>query len=102
MPPTTTTTVLSGDNQAPVARFDVECRRMGCRFDAAASSDPDGTVADHRWTFGDGAIGSGVQLRHNYGSPGTYTATLTVTDDAGASSSTSRTLTCVGSPALCS
>jgi PKD repeat protein len=51
-------------------------------FDGAGSRDPDGAIASHRWDFGDGASGTGVQARHRYGAPGRYEATLTVTDDA--------------------
>src|SRR5262249_8570599 len=36
------------------------------------------------WAFGDGATGSGATPSHAYANPGTYTATLTVTDNLGA------------------
>lgn len=49
-------------------------------FDGSASSDPDGTITDYDWDFGDGNTDSGAQVNHTYNSAGTYVATLTVSD----------------------
>jgi hypothetical protein len=57
-------------------------------FDGRGSTDPDGTVTSWAWSFGDGAVGSGALTTHVYSTPGTYTASLTVTDNGGASSRT--------------
>ncbi len=59
-------------------------------FDGSASTDPDGTVSSWAWAFGDGTFGAGPQTTHLYSTPGTYTASLTVTDDRGASATTTR------------
>ncbi len=56
--------------------------------DASASSDPDGAITRYEWDFGDGSSAKGVQARHLYAEPGTYTLALTVTDDAGVANST--------------
>ncbi|TSC67041.1 MAG: serine protease [Parcubacteria group bacterium Gr01-1014_73] len=53
-------------------------------FDGSGSSDPDGSIVSYNWNFGDGGTGSGVKVSHRYAQAGTYTATLTVTDDQGA------------------
>jgi PKD repeat protein len=53
-------------------------------FNAAASGDPDGSVAGYAWDFGNGASGSGVTATQTYHTPGIYEVVLTVTDDQGA------------------
>ena len=50
-------------------------------FDASASSDLDGTIESYAWDFGDGTPGTGVITTHAYTTAGTYTITLTVTDN---------------------
>ncbi|MDH6117984.1 PKD domain-containing protein [Kitasatospora sp. GAS204B] len=42
-------------------------------------------VTTYALDFGDGTTGSGASTTHTYQTPGTYTATLTVTDEAGRS-----------------
>lgn len=57
-------------------------------FDGTASSDPDGTISSWSWTFGDGTSGAGAMASHVYSTAGSFIAALTVTDDAGASNTT--------------
>ena len=57
-------------------------------FDASSSSDSVGTITSYSWSFGDtSANGPGTSTQedpsYTYASPGTYTVTLTVTNDAG-------------------
>jgi len=52
-------------------------------FDASASRDPDGTIVDYSWDFGDDQTGSGEIVTHTYTSLGTYIVTLNVTDNDG-------------------
>jgi PKD repeat protein len=56
-------------------------------FDASASRDPDGGIVAYEWDFGDGTTASGIAVRHRYAEPGTYTARLTVRDEAGLANS---------------
>jgi Domain of unknown function (DUF1929)/PKD domain/Glyoxal oxidase N-terminus len=64
---------------------------------AGSGTDPDGTIASYAWTFPGGSPSSSTlaspgQVR--YMTPGTYVASLTVTDDKGlASSPATRTIT---------
>ncbi len=81
-----------GGNQSPTASFTFSCTDLDCTFNASGSSDPDGSIAGYNWTFGDSATGSGVNPSHTYASGGSYPVTLTVTDNNGASNSTSRSV----------
>ncbi|MGM1029614.1 MAG: PKD domain-containing protein [Actinomycetota bacterium] len=84
---------VTAANQAPTASFTVTREGMTVSVDGSASSDADGTIASHAWTFGDGATATGATASHTYTADGTRTITLTVVDDAGASASTTRTVT---------
>ncbi|WP_165963907.1 beta-propeller fold lactonase family protein [Actinomadura sp. KC216] len=91
-------------NQGPKAAFQSTVTGRTARFDATASADPDGTVARYDWTFGDGTAlpDGGPHPTHAYRRPGTYRATLTVTDDEGCTTAfvfTGQTPHCTGSPA---
>lgn len=92
----TTTThidiVCSTTNQPPTAYFAAQCQNLDCQFGASDSYDSDGSIVSYDWTFGDGSKANGQGPSHSYDQPGTYTVTLTVTDDDGAADSTSRDL----------
>lgn len=75
----------------PTAAFTVSCWGRTCSFNGSGSGD-DGTIVSHAWLFGDGASGSGATATHTYAASGTYTARLTVTDDAGQTATTTRTV----------
>ncbi|MGH8877566.1 MAG: S8 family serine peptidase, partial [Stackebrandtia sp.] len=70
-------TVGAGDgNKKPVAGFAETCYAdwwSFCFFDAAESSDSDGSVDAYSWDFGDGTSGTGSLTSHAFPGPGTYT-----------------------------
>lgn len=68
------------------------------QFNGSASSDPDGSVTNYEWNFGDGATGTGALPTHAYASPGIYTATLTVTDNSGTVNSNAASVTITSIP----
>ncbi|WP_435359263.1 PKD domain-containing protein [Haloarchaeobius sp. DFWS5] len=60
----------------------------------ARASDQDGSVVGYQWDFGDGSPNASVENpSHAYDTPGTYTITLTVTDDDGATTTASTMVT---------
>ena len=87
--------VASG-NQSPVAVMAAAptsgVAPLNVSFDGGSSSDADGSIVSYAWNFGDSATGSGVTTNHTYSVPGTYSARLTVTDNQGASSSSTATI----------
>lgn len=90
-------------NVPPVAEIDADRLTgpppLAVQFSAAGSSDPDGQVVGWAWDFGDDAAGEGAEIGHVYAAPGSYKATLTVTDDDGAKAEASATVTVGGCPA---
>jgi PKD repeat protein len=53
------------------------------------STDVDGTVVAWAWTFGDGGTSTARHPRHTYLTSGTFTVSLTVTDDDGSTANAS-------------
>jgi PKD repeat protein len=89
-------TVTESANQPPVAGAFASPESGTAPLDVAftgTGSDSDGTVVSYEWTFGDGTSSTSQNPAHIYNNPGTYTATLTVTDDDGATGSDSVVIT---------
>src|SRR2546427_3815262 len=61
-------------------------------FSAQATGGPGG-FTDYAWTFGDGATGSRTQVAHAFAQPGSYQASVTVTDTNGGTASGSVSVT---------
>ncbi|SDF12164.1 PKD repeat-containing protein [Blastococcus fimeti] len=85
-------------NVAPTAAFTSSASFLDATFDASGSTDTDGTIASYAWTFGDGTTGTGVKPAHAYRAAGTYQVQLTVTDDRGATSRSTGTVTVAAPP----
>jgi PKD repeat protein len=62
-------------------------------FSSAGSNDPDGTIASYAWDFGDSSTSSSQNPNHTYAAGGTYSVTLTVTDNEGATGSVTHSVT---------
>ncbi|MHB1138736.1 MAG: PKD domain-containing protein, partial [Microthrixaceae bacterium] len=83
-------------NTPPTASCTTQTHGRGVSVNAHGSTDGDGTITSYAWHFGDGSTGSGPTASRTYAAAGSYTITLTVTDDDGATNSTTRNVT-VGS-----
>lgn len=81
---------------APTASFLASCAGQSCKVDGSASSDPSGPVTTFQWSWGDGVVSTGKTSAHDYGKPGTYRVTLTVTNGSGLTDVTTRTVTVPG------
>lgn len=79
-------------NGSPHADFAYSADGLAVHF-TDASSDSDGTIADHQWDFGDGANSAQSNPSHTYAAAGTYSVRLTVTDNNGATDTATRSIT---------
>lgn len=86
-------TITGSSNSPPVASFTSSVNLLHVNVDASASYDPDGSISSYTWGWGDGGTATGVTAQHDYAAPGTYTVNLTVRDNSGANTSTSRQVT---------
>jgi PKD repeat protein len=90
-------------NLNPIASFtatpDHGTSPLSVDFDASASSDPDGTIDEYYWDFGDGQTASLTlaTVTHVYtnvqSDPLVFTAILTVTDNLGAEDTAVKNIT---------
>jgi len=81
-------------NNAPTASFTSNCTGLTCSFNASGSSDSDGTISNYAWSFG----GSGVNASNTFASAGTFSVTLTVTDNDGATDTSTQSVTVTAPP----
>ncbi|MCB8924171.1 MAG: PKD domain-containing protein [Ardenticatenaceae bacterium] len=99
---TATVTITVGDapvNQPPtaVASADVTSgdAPLSVNFTGSGSSDSDGTIASYAWDFGDGGSATTANPNYSYTTAGIYVATLTVTDNEGATDTDAVTITVI-------
>ncbi|MDI6752093.1 MAG: clostripain-related cysteine peptidase, partial [bacterium] len=88
----------NGETQPPIASFTYSPENpvVGeeITFNASSSQDPDGgEIVSYNWNFGDGNSGQEKIGTHTYSKPGTYTVTLTVTDNDGLTGSAQEDIT---------
>lgn len=67
-------------------------------FDGSGSFDPDGSIVQYQWDFGDGSREFVATTLHQYAAAGNYRAILTVTDNTGITAS-AEVLIQIGLPA---
>jgi PKD repeat protein len=76
---------------APSAVVTSDCTGLACTVSGSASADQDGSIASYSWDFGDGSADSGIApAAHTYAHTGTYSITLTVTDNDGLTASATK------------
>ena len=71
-------------NQSSDAIFTYMDKGSQVEYDAGESKD-DGAIISYLWDFGDGTMGSGKKISHEFGANGNYEVVLTVTDNNGKS-----------------
>jgi len=84
-------------NQPPVAQFIATPTQgnapLTVNLDASTSNDSDGSIQNYQWKSSDGQTATGKNSYLVFGKIGTYTITLTVTDNEGLTSTTQQTVT---------
>lgn len=80
-------------NQPPVAKIAngsfSAASGTAISFSSAGSVDPDGSIAAYEWNFGNGSTSSASNPSMSYTAAGSYTVSLKVTDNQGATNTTS-------------
>ena len=93
---TATSATIAVTNRAPTAKLVLSAASVltntAITASTIGSSDPDGTIAATVIDFGDGYTTSATSAAHAYAKSGTYTVRAIVTDDLGATSSATATV----------
>jgi len=94
-----TRTVNVVGNVAPTAAFSITpdpangyTNPFNVTVDGSASTDPDGSIVRWDWNFGDGGTATGATATRPYTTYGTFTVTLTVTDNSGVTATATRSV----------
>jgi len=100
MPPFIPPPIENDEPQARAGTDQTTFEKHSLYFDGSKSFDPDGNISTYFWTFGDGSLAYGTLVTHTYTSVGSYTVTLIVIDDLGASSSDNLTVSVIELPMI--
>jgi len=76
----------------PVANFGDTISGLTVNF-TNSSTDTGGTISSYAWNFGDGSTSTVASPSHTYAAAGTYTVSLTVTDNTGATNTKTASVT---------
>lgn len=82
-------------NVPPVANFGDTVNGLSVSF-TDSSTDSDGSIASRSWNFGDGSTSTATNPSHTYSAAGTYTVSLQVTDNSGATNTKTQSVTVSG------
>lgn len=77
-------------NSLPKTNFSIDTTSMRSTKVFTAKTNSDSYT--YKWDFGDGSSKTGNGIEYSYGAPGTYTVTLTTTDDQNCSDTTSQSV----------
>jgi PKD repeat protein len=82
------------ENDPPVADFSASCTALACTF-TDESTDPDGAddIDTYEWDFGGDGTSGEQSPSHTFSAAGAYQVSLTVTDAAGESNTSTQTVT---------
>jgi PKD repeat protein len=87
-----TNVVVKSANVPPNATFTVSTNGLTASF-IDTSRDSDGSISARLWNFGDGTTSTSINPVKSYATAGTRLVSLTVTDNQGATGSTSQSVT---------
>jgi PKD repeat protein len=88
----------STPNQAPTGSFTISPSNIALMAATvltfvASGRDPEGGALTYTWSFGDGTAGSGASVQHTFNTAGVFTVTVTIGDPAGATGTSSQSVT---------
>ncbi|WP_069470985.1 PKD domain-containing protein [Candidatus Marithrix sp. Canyon 246] len=88
---------LNQQNQPPQANFTMSPNQgdapLTVILNASSSFDPDGSITSYQWSSSDGQAANSQNTQFIFNNPGTYTISLTVTDDKGETAQITKTVT---------
>ncbi len=93
----TTRNPIIGSNNPPISRFGFWSDNLNINF-WFGGWDTDGWIVSYFWDFGDGSNSTVIGPSRRYAAPGSYTVTLTVTDNRGATGSSSQIINVINPP----